>query len=79
MSVRKTTLYIPDGTDKRLRQAARRLGRSRAQITREALDEYLERSEREPGLPPSVGMGSNPKARAADDEARLARAWRRRK
>lgn len=79
MTVRKTTLYISDQIDARLRRAARRLGRSRAQLTREALAEFLERNEREPGLPPSVGMGSNPDVRAADDEARLARAWRRRR
>jgi len=76
--MRKTTVYLPDNTERRIRRVAKRLGVSQAELTRTALEQYLERSERGEGLPPSVGMGENPKARAADYEERLARAWRRR-
>jgi hypothetical protein len=75
--MRKTTVYLPDGTERRIRRAAKRLGVSQAELTRIALEQYLERSERGEGLPPSVGMGENPKATAADYEERLARHWRR--
>jgi Arc/MetJ-type ribon-helix-helix transcriptional regulator len=74
--MRKTTVYLPDSTARRIRRAATRLGVSRAEITRAALDEFLERSERNGALPPSVGMGENAASAAADDEERLARYWR---
>jgi Arc/MetJ-type ribon-helix-helix transcriptional regulator len=73
--MQKTTLYLPSETVRRMRQAAKRLGKSRAEMTREALDEYLDHSERVRGLPPSVGMGHNKDVRAADDEAWLAKHW----
>jgi hypothetical protein len=73
--MQKTTLYLPSDTVRRMRQAAKRLGKSRAQIAREALDDYLVRSERYRGLPPSVGMGSNPDVSAADYEEWLDRHW----
>lgn len=76
--MRKTTIYLSESTERRMRRAAKRLGVSRAEITRAALEEYLDRSEREGSLPPSVGMGENPQASAADYEARLARLWRSR-
>jgi Arc/MetJ-type ribon-helix-helix transcriptional regulator len=75
---RKTTVYLPDDTERRMRRAAKRLGISRAEITRAALEEYLERSERRGVLPPSVGMGENSATTAADYEERLARSWGRR-
>lgn len=74
--MKKTTIYLSENTERRMRRAARRLGKSRAEITRDALDEYLERREREGGLPPSVGSGENPDASAHDYKARLARLWR---
>ena len=73
--MRKTTIYLTEGTEQRMRRAAKRLGKSRAEITRSALEDYLDRSERTGGLPTSVGMGENPKATAADYEERLARRW----
>lgn len=76
--MRKTTVYLPESTERRMLRAAKRLGKSRAEITRAALEEYLDRSEREGGLPPSVGMGENRAASAADYEARLASLWRTR-
>jgi hypothetical protein len=76
--VHKTTIYLPESTERRVRQAAKRLGKSRAEITRTALEDYLDRSERNAGLPASVGMGENPLAPAATYEERLARRWGRR-
>jgi hypothetical protein len=76
--MRKTTVYLPDETERRMRRAATHLGLSRAEITRAALEEFLERTERRGVLPPSVGMGDNPATAAADYEERLARSWGRR-
>lgn len=75
--MRKTTIYLPETIHRRMGQAAKRLRISRAEITRAALEEYLDRSERAQGLPPSMGMGENPSARAADYEERLERGWGR--
>ncbi len=75
--MRKTTVYMPDSTEQRIRQAAKRLGLSRAELTRTALEQYLDRSERGGGLPPSVAMGENTRTTAADYEQRLAQQWRR--
>ena len=76
--MRKTTIYLPESTERRIRQASKRLGKSRAEITREALETYLDGAERTRGLPPSVGMGANPNVKAADYEARLAQRWPKR-
>lgn len=58
--MRKTTIYLPDATERRMRRLAKRLGVSRAEITRAALEDFLERGERSGALPPSVGMGVKP-------------------
>ena len=71
----KTTIYLPDGIEQRMRSAAKRLGKSRAEITRAALEEYLDRNEAERALPPSVAMGSNPDMRAADYKQYLEQHW----
>lgn len=71
----KTTVYITERTKRRLRRAAKRLGKSHAEITRTALDRYLDDAERKRSLPPSIGMGSNPGLRARDYEAWLAERW----
>jgi Arc/MetJ-type ribon-helix-helix transcriptional regulator len=76
--MRKTTIYLPDALERRMRQAAELLGKSRAEITREAIEQYLDRTERGRGLPPSVGMGANADAPAAAYRDRLAEGWRRR-
>jgi predicted transcriptional regulator len=76
--VRKTTIYLPESTARRMSRAAKRLGKSRAEITRAALDDYLDRSERVASLPASIGMGDNPNAAARDYEERLAEHWGRR-
>jgi ribbon-helix-helix CopG family protein len=76
-AVRKTTIYLPDSLERRMRQAAERLGMSRADITRQALEQYLDHSESRRGLPPSIGMGDNANTGAADYKERLARGWGR--
>ena len=72
----KTTVYLTEQAKRRLRRAAKRLGKSDAEITRAALDRYLDDAERERSLPPSIGMGSNPGLRARDYEDWLAERWR---
>lgn len=71
--MRKTTLYLPEDLQLRLREAARRLGRPQAELVREALESYLQsRSSRRPS---SVGSGSDPGLAARDAEAWLDREW----
>jgi Arc/MetJ-type ribon-helix-helix transcriptional regulator len=74
--MRKTTIYLPDALERRMRHAAELLGKSRADITREALEQYLDRAESVRGLPPSVGMGRNTDTPAATFRDRLAEGWR---
>lgn len=74
--MRKTTIYLPEETERRLRQAAKRLRKSRAEITRTALDRYLDDAERETPLPPSVGSASNPGFDASRYEEWLAEHWK---
>lgn len=76
--MRKTTIYLPDALERRMRQAAELLGKSRADITREALEQYLDRCEDQRGLPPSVGMGDNAATTASSYRERLAKGWQRR-
>ena len=58
-----------------MRQAADLSGKSRAEITREAIEQYLDQAESTRGLPPSVGMGDNRKAPATSFRDRLAEGW----
>lgn len=74
----RTTIYLPHALERRMRQVAELLGKSRADITREALEQYLERCERQRGLPPSVGMGDNSGAPAASYRDRLDQSWGKR-
>jgi predicted transcriptional regulator len=76
--VRKTTIYLPESTARRMSRAAKRLGKSRAEITRAALEDYLDRSERVASLPAWVGIGNNPNTPAATYKERLAEYWGRR-
>jgi plasmid stability protein len=50
----KTTLYLPADLQLSLRAAARRTGRSQAELVREALTEYLGRQQRP--RPKSIGI-----------------------
>jgi hypothetical protein len=76
--VHKTTVYLPESTHRRVGRAAKRLGKSQAEITRSALEDYLDRSERAAGTP-WLGIASNPNAPAADYKERLAKYWGRRR
>jgi plasmid stability protein len=72
--VNKTTLYLPDDTQRRLRDASRRSRRPQAELVREALERYL-RSE-EPPLPRSIGSGSDSEVTGANSEDWLREHWR---
>ena len=71
--MRKLSVRLPESTELRLRRAAKRLGRPHTDIIGEAIEQYLNRSEREHALPPSVGMGSNAAVTAVDYEMRFRR------
>lgn len=73
--VQKTTLYLTDELRQALDSAARRSGRTQADIVREALRAHLE------GLPAvvpgSIGMGEDADLSARDSEEWLRRRWSR--
>lgn len=69
----KTTLYLPRTLQVRLRESARRTGRSQADVVRSALDRYLD--EAPVGRPGFIGMGSDAELAARDSEAWLEREW----
>lgn len=69
----KTTVYIPEGVQRDLRQMARREGRPQAALVRQALEEYLEKAGR-PSLR-SVGAGEDRELSARDTEAWLEAEW----
>lgn len=66
--MQKTTLYLPIGLRRRLRDQARFTGRPQAELVREALDRYLD--QRRPPLPTSIGAGDDPAL-----DAREAKGW----
>jgi hypothetical protein len=65
----KTTLYLPSELQVALRDAARRTGRSQAEIIREALATYLQQHRRP--MPRSLGRGENPDLNGDETEAWL--------
>ncbi|MDR7485637.1 MAG: CopG family transcriptional regulator [Armatimonadota bacterium] len=69
----KTTLYLPPGLHRALKDAARRHGRSQAEMVREAVERYLKSLE----CPTfkSLGAGRDGSLPAAEDEAWLEREW----
>ena len=69
----KTTLYLPEELQQRLRQESRRTGRPQAVIVREALDEYLAGKPR--ALPRSIGLGNDPDLSGADIDDWLRDNW----
>jgi Arc/MetJ-type ribon-helix-helix transcriptional regulator len=69
----KTTLYLPSELQVRLKESAKRLRRSQAELVREALSEYLGKLEQP--RPRSVGLGDEPELSGRESEAWLFRAW----
>jgi predicted transcriptional regulator len=55
--VRKTTLYLPEATRRRLQELAKRTGRRQADLMRQALDGYLALDT--VPLPGSIGAGAD--------------------
>lgn len=55
--MKRTTVFLTDELDGMLQETSRRMHRSRAEIVREALEQYLEHRQRP--WPRSIGMGSN--------------------
>jgi plasmid stability protein len=71
--MRKTTLYLPDALHETLRSTARRIGKSQADIVREALEAYLQAQPRP--IPRSIGAGEDPNLSGEDSEAWLREHW----
>jgi plasmid stability protein len=72
--MQKTTLYLPDELQRQLQEAARRMGRSQADLIREALATFLGTVERP--KPRSIGLGDNPDLHGKDTEEWLRQNWR---
>lgn len=71
--VEKTTLYLPRDLQARLREQARRSGRSQADVIRSALQRHL---ADEKGVDRGfIGIGDDPGLDARDSEAWLAGEW----
>jgi hypothetical protein len=73
MVMEKTTLYLPADLQRRLSDAARRTGRSQADLIREALRVFLGELSTPP--PRSLGMLADPGLRGEDTEDWLRGAW----
>jgi predicted transcriptional regulator len=71
-SLEKTTVYLDAETRRGLRALSRSTGRPQAELIREALDAYLDRSPRQT-LPAWIGAWKNGPATDAGDVKRLAR------
>lgn len=69
----KTTLYLPPELHRALREAARREGKSQAELIREALAAYLAQRQRPPFR--SLGAGEDEELSGRTSEAWLERAW----
>lgn len=73
MVMEKTTLYLPAELQRRLSDAARRSGRSQADLIREALTIFL--GELGKPQPRSIGILDDPELRGEHAEAWLRQAW----
>ncbi len=71
----KTTLYLPDDIQRRLREVAKRTGRAQADLVRTAIDRYL--ADEPSPLPGSIGVGDDAELRGRDTEDWLRSNWRR--
>jgi hypothetical protein len=56
--MKRTTVFLDEELESRLDEASARLGQAKAEIVREALDEYLRRHARP--WPSSIGVGESP-------------------
>jgi Ribbon-helix-helix protein, copG family len=72
--MQKTTLYLPDELQRQLQEASRRMGRSQADLIREALASFL--GSVEPPMPRSIGIADDPDLHGEDTEDWLRRNWR---
>ena len=70
----KTTLYLPDETQHRLREVAKRTGRAQADLIRTALDRFL--ADEPSPLPGSIGAGDDAALSGRDSEDWLRDNWR---
>lgn len=70
----KTTLYVPAALQRALRSLAKRVGKSQAEIIREALNAYV-RQQARPQLG-SVGLGEDDQVTGATSEDYLRSRWR---
>lgn len=70
----KTTLYLPSDLQRSLGAAAKREGRSQAEIIREAISAYL--TGRAPTLLRSIGAGSDGEVSGATSEDWLRKNWK---
>jgi hypothetical protein len=71
--MQKTTLYLSDEQHAALKYLARRTSRRRADLIREAVDDYLSRQPRQ--MPRSIGIISDPNLRAVDIDDWLKENW----
>ena len=71
--MQKTTLYLTDQIQRDLKDAARRTGRTEAELVREALGQYLSQHARP--WPKSIGMASNPEVQGRETEEWLRAHW----
>jgi len=71
--MQKTTIYLPEALERRLAEAARRAGRSRAALIREALEAYLARQA--PRAPASLGAGEDGALCGREAEGWLRARW----
>jgi plasmid stability protein len=71
--MQKTTLYLPDELQRQLQEAARRTGRSQADLIREALATFL--GTVEPPKARSIGIVDDPDLHGEDTEDWLRRNW----
>lgn len=73
-SMQKTTLYLPDALNQRLKVEAKRQNKSQAELMREALESYIQQQPR--ALPRSLGLADDAGISAAESEDWIHARWR---
>ncbi|HEU5326471.1 MAG TPA: CopG family transcriptional regulator [Thermomicrobiales bacterium] len=71
----KTTLDVPEKTYQAFRELAQQMGRSEAEIMREALEAYLQDHQQAQPALCSVGVVAVPDVHGADSEDWLEQHW----